>query len=522
MSTEQPITNPELEQWLAGRQRELRIVRTTVTPSGSVLDWVPIESQTEDGHIATPPPAPRAQRSSLRKVQPVRFELDDPSVERGPEGTVPIARPELSKLNRQIALKDYLAKRGVPHLGRRQRGERPIDPDPAGFFHNTLSQTGSFFGCEATFSVWAPVIDLPSGGKNDDHSILQVWLYNSATGTLQTLEGGWTVDRGLNGDFQPHLFTYYTTNGYTKDGNNKGGYNRVHKGWVQVSKTIFPGIIAQPVSTFAETNFEFAMKFQLFQEPGSTVLNWWVQVGGEWIGFYPASLYGKGLGENVDTSIVGGEVASGLKDPDSTLDQMGSGAQASAGFGKAAYIRGLRNQIDMDGTMADNTGVLESDVAGPLQGADPYTITVATEDDALGTHVFVGGPTDTDEPLATWLTNEGPLPKGIWDGTNWPEAQKSRASNNRLVIPPGGANSTLQFAISGTRDNPEQITFNLSVDRAGSDPTCWAGLKNNSIVAVGPMLQQLKLTLRDVNARGLYIREVKGATQPFQVSVTVA
>ena len=32
---------------------------------------------------------------------------------------------------------------------------------------------------------------------------------------LQSLEAGWTVDNSLNGDWIPHLFTYYTTNGST-------------------------------------------------------------------------------------------------------------------------------------------------------------------------------------------------------------------------------------------------------------------------------------------------------------------
>lgn len=41
---------------------------------------------------------------------------------------------------------------------------------------------------------------------------------------MQTVEAGWIVypDR-FGGDYNPHLFTYYTTNGYGKEGDNIGG-----------------------------------------------------------------------------------------------------------------------------------------------------------------------------------------------------------------------------------------------------------------------------------------------------------
>lgn len=98
MSANQTPLNPELVQWLNERQNSLHIVKTTRTPSGMVLDWVPIESQVAAGKIATPPPAQQARvdDESIRQARPIRFELDDPAVERGPSGTVPIVRPDLS------------------------------------------------------------------------------------------------------------------------------------------------------------------------------------------------------------------------------------------------------------------------------------------------------------------------------------------------------------------------------------------------------------------------------------------
>src|SRR5580704_2149886 len=77
-----PPLNPQIAQWFQARQSRLKPVKTTQTPSGQILDWVPIESQVPNGRIATPP-APYSIPSD-DKVRPVSTELDDPKVERGP------------------------------------------------------------------------------------------------------------------------------------------------------------------------------------------------------------------------------------------------------------------------------------------------------------------------------------------------------------------------------------------------------------------------------------------------------
>ena len=76
--------NPELEKWLAERQSALHIAKTTTTPSGTVLDWVPIESQVASGKIATTTPTSKIQ--TTRPTGATVFELDDASVECGPAG----------------------------------------------------------------------------------------------------------------------------------------------------------------------------------------------------------------------------------------------------------------------------------------------------------------------------------------------------------------------------------------------------------------------------------------------------
>lgn len=401
MTVNHPPLKPELSEWQAARQGRLTIVKTTTTPSGRLLDWVPIDSQLPTGKVATPPPPVAAGPADPpeRSVRPAAFELDNPAVERGPAGTVPILRPAVARLAKFGSVAEFMArtKKGGRRIGRHLRGERPVDPDPDGYFHSQIGEYGVFYGWEGRFSVWDPAINHP--GPGDDHSILQAWLLNDAHTPRQSLEGGWTVDQSLNGDTHPHIFTYFTTNNYTKDGDNIGGYNTEHKGFVQYSApsttgtVVFPGIRIDGVCTPGGAQVEVSMKFQLYREPGTAQLNWWVAVQGIWMGYYPAGLYGGGgMGTTANLLSSGGEVYSGLPDPETTGDQMGSGIQAASGWTRAAFLRRLSNQMDMSGTMANSNGAGSNDPA-TRGGADPYTNqTSMNSGTSWGSYFYAGGP----------------------------------------------------------------------------------------------------------------------------------
>ena len=402
MAIEPVQLHPEITAWLARRAATLQIVKTTVTPHGQTIDWVPIASQHPSGKIATQPPMSLIPPRAVDPGRPSRaivLELDDPGVERGPPGTVPIPRPSVAKLKATTTLRDYAVKRGGMVVNKVRAGAAPTDPNPAGYFHQTDSQNGTFYGWDGHLSVWAPAINNPPG-PGDDHSILQFWLQNYDKGFTQSIEGGWTVDENLNGDTQPHIFTYFTTNGYSQDGDNIGGYNRLNSGWVQVSPTIFPGIRISTASTVGGPQYDVSMKFQLYKEPTDGSFNWWVAVQGTWIGYYPATLFNGGLGGKAEWFGIGGEVYSSLSNPEATHDQMGSGFQANGGWTKAAFARNIRTQIDMNGTMAINNGSGVGDAATP-GGADPYTIeTHMNSGGSWGSYFFVGGPTSIAPPAA--------------------------------------------------------------------------------------------------------------------------
>jgi hypothetical protein len=398
----------ELTQWLGTRQSALRITKTTQTPGGQTLDWVPIESQS-GGAVATPPPAAARTSAIVTAKQtsaPIRFDIGEP----GPAGHVPILRPDVSLFRDGAVLREVLSKRGGLRVNIHRPPKTIADPNPAGYFHATSAQWATVYGGEARLNVWDPKIDVPSS-PGDDHSISQTWLQNYQTGQIQSIEAGWTVDRALNGDLNPHLFTFFTNNSYGPVGDNMGGYNRWYKGWQQYDSTIYPGIIISPVSVVGGAQVELGIKFQLFQG------NWWLGVNSSdtspwtWVGYYPASLFPGGLADHAEWISFGGEVYSALPNPCNTADQMGSGLQAASGTRRAAYQRDLRNQTDTGGTLVNFNGATEVDAAASNCAVDPYTIDAFMESGTTwGSYQYFGGPTATFLRIPT---------EGIWQWVDY-------------------------------------------------------------------------------------------------------
>jgi hypothetical protein len=84
---------------IKGRNNDERyvsnIVKTTVMPDGTTIDWIPHDSQIPGGNIASPPPLPLTV-SDTTDESPARL-LAFLSVENGdlgPNGTVPVLRPD--------------------------------------------------------------------------------------------------------------------------------------------------------------------------------------------------------------------------------------------------------------------------------------------------------------------------------------------------------------------------------------------------------------------------------------------
>jgi hypothetical protein len=340
----------ELIEYFERRASRLEVVETTKTSSGQVLDWIYIDAQHPGRKIATPPPTPRIDTARLRG-HPTRmapFELQEQGGRRGPEGTVPILRTDPKKLRFNKTLDEFLSKHGHATVTRFYDGHPLEQPETGGpHDYGATAQNVICQGGEGLISLFDPYT-----AHSDEFSLSQIGLEgNRQTGGRQTVEAGWQEYRDKYGDWIPHLFVYYTTNGYSKNGDNIGGYNQEVKGWVQYSNSVYPGATSSHVSTPGGTQWELFIKYQLYQG------NWWLNVGGEWIGYYPASLFSNpGLHDQADRILFFGEIVDSASHPDATKTQMGTGYFAEYRWPYAAYQRLLRYQTDATGSMSNYNG----------------------------------------------------------------------------------------------------------------------------------------------------------------------
>jgi hypothetical protein len=185
--------------------------------------------------------------------------------------------------------------------------------------------------------------------ESDEFSLGQVALSRvPESGGKQTLEAGNQEYRDMYGDWVPHFFIYYTTNGYSKDGDNQGGYNRDVDGWVQYSNTIYPGAVFNPTSVRGGAQYMMQYKFQLYQG------NWWLSCNGQWVRYYPASLFKRdGLQTSADQVHFYGEIVDSASHHDATKTDMGSGYWPTSRWPWSAYMHNLRYQSTTSGSMSD-------------------------------------------------------------------------------------------------------------------------------------------------------------------------
>ncbi|MHB8455972.1 MAG: neprosin family prolyl endopeptidase [Acidiferrobacterales bacterium] len=137
------------------------------------------------------------------------------------------------------------------------------------------------YGDATDLSIWQPYVE-----HFNDHSLMQTWLQNYDNGGWQSIEAGWEVDASRHFfNSAPFFFIYYTTNGYTQDGDFLGGFDQDQAGWVQIDQNIFPGAQIATVSAIGGTQFFLPIQFTLFEG------NWWLSVLDTWIGFYIGSMF---------------------------------------------------------------------------------------------------------------------------------------------------------------------------------------------------------------------------------------
>jgi hypothetical protein len=156
-----------------------------------------------------------------------------------------------------------------------------------------------------TDGTWANlVIAKPELGPDEYHSLAEITV--KSADARQIVEFGWTVDRSVNGDDDPHMFVYYWKDKVPTC------YNAC--GFKQYSKTVKPGDTL-PVGD--------SKRFGIQHQDG----NWWVAYDSEYIGYFPDKLW-DGTYTRGGISQWFGEVASSVTTP---CSDMGNGLFAEDG-----------------------------------------------------------------------------------------------------------------------------------------------------------------------------------------------
>ncbi|MFC3993442.1 neprosin family prolyl endopeptidase [Actinoplanes siamensis] len=181
------------------------------------------------------------------------------------------------------------------------------------FIYNVGSQAAVSDGAYVNLTINKPRL-----GKRDYHTLAELAV-QSADGN-QIVEVGWNVDRVVNGDDDPHMFVYHWVNRQTSCYNGCG--------FVQYSRTVKPG------DTLAvDQQKRFGIQF--YNDA------WWVAYDTEWVGYFPAKLWGDVSFTKTGLVQVFGEVAASSEKP---CTEMGNGRNSddttSARIGSVAYLNG--------------------------------------------------------------------------------------------------------------------------------------------------------------------------------------
>ncbi len=181
-----------------------------------------------------------------------------------PPSRPPVAQPGVAEIKPvcpagQVPMpKGIDAPKGMPGL------HPPRIAAPVYYFYVNDYQYVTSVGTFASLSQHAPYLD-----PVDYHSLAEITVESSDL--KQIVEVGWTVDRAVNGDTNPHLFVYHWVNGAGTCYNGCG--------WQQVSTTRHPGM------TVAVTTTPQAYWIEQWQG------NWWISYQNDWIGYFPGTLW---------------------------------------------------------------------------------------------------------------------------------------------------------------------------------------------------------------------------------------
>ncbi|WCM95172.1 neprosin family protein [Acidovorax sp. NCPPB 2350] len=309
----------EMKRYLQNRYNGVTVVKS-LTQDGATSDCIPMGQQPglRDGKaVASPPPRnPHGEAAG-----------DLTAGEQCPRGTIPLERIDLDQLTHFATLKKFLSKGAPP----RQPEALPVaaasDPTAGHHYATTYMDTGGALiaGAGADLNIWNPAF--AATGINQ-MSISQIWI--SSRDFKQTLEVGWQRRPGYpNWGNQSILFIYSTQDGYA----TTGCHNLECGQFVQTASGNVFGVAFASNRYSVKNGAQGAVKVAFERNQDG---NWWLNVDGNWVGYYKANLYRGDLASPSASIVIsaGGETHT---DDGSASLPMGSGAFAASGYRQAAF-----------------------------------------------------------------------------------------------------------------------------------------------------------------------------------------
>ncbi len=322
LDVEQRRRQAEVDQYLAQRYDDLgwRIVETTQTYIGDIIDW--LDQASVPGSDAEPPPRPSPEE--LRPPPGTELqvtELDLYPELRGPEGTIPMTRPRFASYVRgettAVSINDFLRN----HV---------VQGQPAGQnrLYGGIRKVASNNGLSSWVSEFSGIIEAGT------FSLLEMATLCPGTNPSTTLEQiGIAASRdSVNfGDSIVRLQVEFLTAGDLV-GPQKGGWDGIFAGFVPAAGRPYGPGVAIPASEIFGSQQE--SRFNIQRDSSG---NWWVGHNGNWLGYYPGSLFNL-----INTGSCQVYWYGEVYDPtptDWTWTNMGSGLFGAQGYGFAAYFR---------------------------------------------------------------------------------------------------------------------------------------------------------------------------------------
>jgi hypothetical protein len=377
----------EMRQHILSLYADVDVKHSYVLDS-QTFDCIPVEQQPSLRALgltkaATPPPAAATPNSpqgpggtstkSTRISQiPAGATTDGFGNSLGCEtNTIPMRRVTLEELSHFKTLADFFQK-GPNGAGHAPNAAKEIAPSIYAHKYSFTYQNVYNHGASTNINLWRPYVYT---GSNEIFSLAQSWVVGTTWGTTQTAETGWQNYPAKYGSENPALFIYWTADGY----NATGCYNLDCAAFVQTSSSLHLGAGFSSYSVYGGAQYEIQLQYYLYQG------NWWLRVGGNWVGYYPGSIYRGGELTYYSNLLEFGSESVGT----TVWPAEGSGLWAAdgwtwAGYQRLIYYSNTSNTSIWTGLTAAVPSPACYTIAGPYWGGSSW-----------GEYFYFGGPGGT-------------------------------------------------------------------------------------------------------------------------------